>query len=805
MRPSDFGTSDFFRASGLGFRPWATRGKTSLPSFKAALTSLPLVAALLAGPAYAAQNGGLNLQFSVQDQPVTVTVSGTVRDKRSAEPIPNALVRAHVVLRKQQGPELFEKCPAQETVTGAKGEYQLQFQTPLTATGPGQGKDLLCVYASAPGYGCQPHYVRPHVTARTCTFTNQDFQLKPGKPLRGVVVNAAGQPVAGAVVRVQISRNGDWNFFGSLGRTLTGEDGSFQLWLDAGGDDLGSAPWLCILKPGSGFLFVWDILVREDLGTLTLNSGGELTGKVVGANGLPVPNCEVLVRNYPCDLIDKAMSGPDGTYHLKGIPGKTSIAAFHETAFGSYVEGLGKLDVYARPVPDMNLKDAPNFQISAKDGEAVPCPDLVVGTAASVSGVLLRSKTALSLGGLLVRLDGKWDNMVETDLNGHFLFPFVQPGKRTLTAYLPDNLRYGRGIGQSQIEVQAGSPLKDVAIQLVDLAELRVQYLDAKGNPLAGITAGATWSKSGDGAWTEGTVSGDDGWAVLYLYPGSTQYVRGFDSPRTLTAETVREINPQPAQVLTPLTIVMVPTASLSGRLLDQQGEPLVAKRVLGNLSLADGFFSVQRFKTEADGRFQLQRITPGVLKLSLEIDGVIFTNVLGQPREVRPGQSEALGDLVLKDALNKAKVSREKQAQALVQPQELTRAAHDFFDKIRTANYAAFLKPDADWQQFPIVGSYETYKWFDTLVSWMSTTFSTNPIVNIELGQPFGNPKSIGGQKNLPTVPYKLTLQNGALLQGNLPFQYNFKNQAGHWFALHGIDWHLQKQTNSTPLTSPR
>jgi hypothetical protein len=160
---------------------------------------------------------------------------------------------------------------------------------------------------------------------------------------------------------------------------------------------------------------------------------------------------------------------------------------------------------------------------------------------------------------------------------------------------------------------------------------------------------------------------------------------------------------------------------------------------------------------------------------------------------------------LVLKDGLDKAKVSREKQAQALVQPQELTRAAQDFFDKIRTSDYAAFLKPDADWQRFPIVGSYQTYKWFDTLVKWMSTTFSTNPIVNIELGQPFANPKKLSGQKDLPTVPYKLTLKDGAVLQGNLPFQYEFENQTGHWFALHGIDWHLQKQTNSTAPASPR
>ena len=86
-----------------------------------------------------------------------------------------------------------------------------------------------------------------------------------------------------------------------------------------------------------------------------------------------------------------------------------------------------------------------------------------------------------------------------------------------------------------------------------------------------------------------------------------------------------------------------------------------------------------------------------------------------------------------------------------------------------------------------------------------LTTTFSTNPIVNIELGQPFANPTKLNGQKALPTVPYKLTLKDGAVLQGNLPFQYEFDNQTSHWFGLHGIDWHLQKQASAAAPPSPR
>lgn len=758
------------------------------------VTTLLLAAVLGGAPARAAQTAGLTLKYSMQSPPVTVTVSGTVREKRTGNPIPNAQVRAHIVVWGDQGPEMFERCPYQETTADVSGDYRFGFVTALTTSGPMRGKDGLCVSAGAPGYETQPQYARPNVTPQNCAFTNFDFQLSPGKAVRGSVVTAAGQPVSGATVRVQNGLNGDWNFFGSMGRTVTAGDGSFQLWLGVGSDYLGT-PWLCILKPGAGSLLVWDLTAKEDLGALTLDPGGNLAGRVVSTNGAPVPDCEVSARGLLFDLIGKTQTGPDGRYLLQGVPGEASLRAFFMRKNGSYDTDLARIEVYARPSPDLSLKDAPHFAVTAQDGKAVTVPHFVVGADTSVAGTLLPSKTALGLGGLMVRLDDKWQNMVQADVNGHFRFPCVPSGKHTLTAYLPHNLRYDRGIGQTRIEVLPGQPLQDAQIQLADLAELRVQYLDAKGNPLPDITAAATWSKSGDGLWTEGTVSDKDGWAVLYLYPDATQYLGGSDSSGTLIPEARKELKPAPGQVMPSLQVVMVPAATLSGRLLDAQSQPLGGKTVLAALNLADGATHDRRFKTAADGRFRLEDITPGILRLNMEVDGILYQDLLGKAVEVPPGAAEDLGDIILGNGLDIAKVASEKQAQAITQPQELTQAAQDFFDKIRTADYDAFLKPDADWQQFPIVGSYQTYKWFDVLVPWICRTFKTNPIVNVELGKVYANPQPVNEQKGLPTVPYKLTLRDGSTLQGNLPFAYEFEAGKGHWFGLQGIDWHLMNE----------
>ncbi len=735
------------------------------------------------------------LTFSLEPEPVVVTVTGQVLDKRSGQPVSNARVGAHIVLGRLAGPEHFALCPTQQTYTDADGRYKVGFKTTLSTSGPRVGRDILCVYADAVGYETQPQYVRPALTAASAVQT-VNFSLDTGRMLRGVVVNSEGQPVGGALVRVQNSDNGDWNFFGSLGRAITAEDGSFQVGIGASDANyLASTRWLCIVKPGVGALFVWD-LTKEDLGTLSLNPGGRIAGRVVDVAGAPVPNCEVSARIWPCDLVAKSTTDQDGNYTLRGVPGEPSIADFFKKKNGRYdPEFLGQVEVHARPDAQINLKDAPHCKLIIKEGQSVTAPPLVVGADTSVAGRLLPSRTALSLGGLLVRLDGKWENMVEADLNGYFRFPYVPPGKRTFTAYLPFNLRYDRGIGQVQVNVQTGTPVKDLQIQLLDLAEVRVQYLDAKGNPLPGVTAAATWSKNGDGAWTEGTVSDEEGWAVLYLYPDAVQYIGSFDRPGKLAPEEVKEVDPQPGQVLDPVQIVMLPTATITGRLLDAQGVALGSKTVLGAFNLADGTELYRQFKTEPNGTFRLEGFNPAVVKPSFEIEGTLFQDPLGRAFEIRPGQVESLGDIALKTGLNTASIIREKHAHALDQPQEITQAASDLFDKIRKADYDYFLKPRANWQRFPIVGFYQTHQWFDNLVVWMSASFKTNPIANVELGKVFACPKEFNGQKGLPSVPYRLTLKDGSTLQGDLPFEYNFDGNKGHWHGLEGIDWHLQQQ----------
>jgi len=141
--------------------------------------------------------------------------------------------------------------------------------------------------------------------------------------------------------------------------------------------------------------------------------------------------------------------------------------------------------------------------------------------------------------------------------------------------------------------------------------------------------------------------------------------------------------------------------------------------------------------------------------------------------------------------------------AHAMDHPEQFARMAQKLFQDIRGADYQYFLAsadPDV-WLKFPADYCAETG--FDRWVNWVCTTFSKNPITDVQLGKVFK------GQDDLPVVPYMLTLKDGSALSGNLPFQCSIEQGRAVWQtttglcsidqgravwqATTGLDWHLK------------
>jgi hypothetical protein len=90
-------------------------------------------------------------------------------------------------------------------------------------------------------------------------------------------------------------------------------------------------------------------------------------------------------------------------------------------------------------------------------------------------------------------------------------------------------------------------------------------------------------------------------------------------------------------------------------------------------------------------------------------------------------------------------------------------------------------------------------HHWHNKLVKWICSTFKEDPIVSIEIGVVFRDNEEIIGKSGWPTVPYKFTLRDGNVLQGQLAFEYNFDGGEGHWHSMQGIDWHLEPHLNQS------
>lgn len=613
---------------------------------------LALLAVLLCPAlARAGGKGGVDLRFRLntqaQDRPVTVTVSGRVLDRETGQPIPGALVRGHITVQTRPAPEMFVFSPYRETRADAQGRYQLTFESlRLASSGPEANHQHLCVDAGAPGYGTHVEYAREKVSPRKLRHDDFDFRLTRGLRLAGVAVDDAGQPLTEAQVALQNNWNGDWMHFKSLGVTQTDAQGRFEIFASTDPKVTETEyGWLQISKPGHGVGFFPNLNKMKNESRFVVPKGGVVRGRVVDAAGHPVAGCEVRAARWPVGLMAGVRTDRDGRYELAGLPGEASLKKFFLWKNKSVDRDKVTLDLYARPNPADPLAECPSINLVAQDGQAVDAPDMIVGQQSMVRGRLIPSKSTYPLQGLLVRLDGDWKRMAKADGAGNFELRNVTPGRHKLTVYLPTNLRYDRGIGRVEIEVNPGQELEGAPIQLEEMTEVRVQILDAQGNPLEGVTAGATWSENGQGGWTEGYASNADGWALLYLHPGQRQYVAGFDrnSAERLVTEMAIPVEPQAGQVIDNVRVTMLKPASLFAQARGEKGEPLANQRLGVKLVYANGIERRTRVQTSKAGEFKLEGLTPGVIRAAIECNALYCAARLDGPMELKPGQKKVI------------------------------------------------------------------------------------------------------------------------------------------------------------------
>jgi len=196
--------------------------------------------------------------------PAGRTLRGRVVDADTGEPIPGGRVGLGWTLHKA-------------VPTDNDGQYVLHGWT---------GSFYVDLHAAAPGYGGEKK--------RGPFGDAVDFRLRRGVTVTGRIVAAAGAPVPSA--RVALAA-------GSLAETQVGATdlhGRFEL----EGVRRASGQTLVLVAPGFGrTLLDIDVPDRDtlDLGDVRMARGHEIEGRVVGADGRPVPEVAVELRGANAD------------------------------------------------------------------------------------------------------------------------------------------------------------------------------------------------------------------------------------------------------------------------------------------------------------------------------------------------------------------------------------------------------------------------------------------------------------------------------------------------------------------------
>lgn len=422
--------------------------------------------------------------------------------------------------------------------------------------------------------------------------------LPAGRPAFGLLLDERRRPLAGAEVILRESGGA------AAATARTGSDGRFlvaavpaprfDLRAHAPGFAPAELPGMT-LRPGGG---------AADLGTLELQPGVRVEGRVTDLAGAPIARAEVRHREVSglpgrqqrdrlLESPPAAVSGPDGEFVIADLP------AGHPLHLLSSADGF-------LPTWTLGVETPPEEPVAIALQRAAAVAGTVVdeeGEPVTGGRVLLRWPGPPSGTVGVERRRGDGSRRAEAEADGAFRFETLEPGTVELSAESDEHLPSE----PVEVELAPGEDRSGVRLVVRPGAVIRGRALDATGEPVAGaeVRAGPTTARSG----------ADGSFRLAGLEPGFVGLF-GFhpDYRRTVEeVEVVAGVNEQDLR--------FEDGYGLSGHTVDAAGEPIAGARVVvrqealrelpgyGATSGRDGAF---RVVVSEEGSFGLVATAPG-------------------------------------------------------------------------------------------------------------------------------------------------------------------------------------------------
>jgi protocatechuate 3,4-dioxygenase beta subunit len=274
----------------------------------------------------------------------------------------------------------------------------------------------------------------PLVIENGISQSNIDFSLAPGGTISGIVTDDGGNPIPEIYIDLY-DADGQRRFY-----TRTDTDGTYLI----GGlpdstyylrcDSLGA--WVdvwydnrLILSFGDPVLDGAAPLVIQNKGNisdinLALQPGASISGAVNDSDGMPLAGCYVEVY-YGDTFYDFAETDTNGLYNVSVLPSGT---LYLQTDNRHELVNEWYQDVYIYNQGDPEADGATPVELSA--GESVANINFELGLGADIEGTVL-TLDGNPLEEIFIDVfdgQGRFYDVVQTDIDGHFVIEFLPPG-----------------------------------------------------------------------------------------------------------------------------------------------------------------------------------------------------------------------------------------------------------------------------------------------------------------------------------------------------------------------------------------
>ena len=544
-------------------------------------------------------------------------VSGKAVEEKTGRPVPGALVWP-------------DRDLGAVTRAGRDGTFRLAHVEPEVG-----------LLATAPGYFTDEGRAGGRVVT---------FNLPPRLSAGGIVVDEAGQPVAGA--RLKASPQAGLRFqrsaavWSSGGFARSAASGRFRLSSLAAGvaydlraEREGFAPSRVELPARQAGAPAPDLRV-------VLHPGGTAFGTVIDGRRRPVAGAEVSLRpSLPADLMARARearnperipatTGASGRFEMRNLPAGTFDLTVRARGFAPITvpalaipEGKGATDLGT-------VQLAPGGAIHGVvvDPQGEPIADAEVqARGADRDGPVFRESRPGDVG----------TGSAVTAADGSFTLEDLAPG--VALDVIATHPGYGPG-GAPGVAVPSETPVRVV---LQPVSSVSGHVLGPDGKPVAGASValhesprrlGGAFFQSPGRHLHEGVTDDEGAFAFADVAPGPFQM--SATAPGHQRAE-LRGLEVKPGQDLSGIAIQLPAGATVEGRVTSTEGRPLADAQVVVADATVNGMLGYSPFRgaTDDDGQYRIEGIPPGPHTLEASAEGyrraVRDVEAAAEPRKV--------------------------------------------------------------------------------------------------------------------------------------------------------------------------